>query len=623
MAKIQVLPQFVSDKIAAGEVCERPASVCKELVENSIDAGADKITVEIKNGGIKYIRVTDNGCGIDFEEVETAFFRHATSKLKKIEDLDTLNTMGFRGEALSSICAVSKVEVITKTEDEKEGTYCLLESGKLKSKEHIACNSGTTMIAEDLFANVPARMKFMKKDSTEAGYVADAVGRIALSHPEISFSLINDGKEVFRTTGDGNIKNVVLKIYGIECAKALIDVDCEKNGIKVAGVIGKPEISRGNRSRQTLFVNGRYIKNHVVSKVVEEAYKNAVMKGKFPFFVLGISLSPNLVDVNVHPAKTEVKFAYEKDVYDTVYYAVKNALYAVYEEKRPAPELKDSGYEKVVKSSKPAPSQLVMSFPKSDNRVFSFNEDVKPVNKPNTHTALHFPGNMTKTYLEYTIPPESIDEANTLPESVSEEKIEITEDNKPPVKILGQFFDTYIVFEQGESLFIVDQHAAHERLRFEELVKQKKDKQNFSQVMLDPVVLDLDVNERLLLRENLSFFAEYGFEIEEFGGDSFIVQKTPVITSDKEIEGLVLEILDILKRGKRADTLSLEDRTLDTIACKYAIKANKRLSEREMEDLLLKIEKLCQKGINTCPHGRPFKIEITKQEIEKMFKRIV
>lgn len=616
MANIRVLPQVVADKIAAGEVCERPASVCKELVENSIDAGADKITVEIKNGGIKYIRVTDNGCGISAEDVEVAFLRHATSKIKDIKDLESIRTMGFRGEALSSICAVSKVEVITKTKDSAEGVYALFEGAKLKEKSEIACNDGTTMIVEDLFLNIPARMKFLKKDSTEGGYVADCLSRIALSRPDISISLISDDKEIFKTSGDGNLKNTILKIYGIECAKALIDVECERGGIKVKGVVGKPEIARGNRTRQTIFVNDRYIKNHVISKVVEDAYKNSLMVGKFPFFVLGIEISPELVDVNVHPAKTEIKFAFEKEVYDIVHYAVKNAIYAENEEVKVKEhtEKEEKRQAEFKATEKPSFSQLSMSFPQ--RRAFSFEESRKPssvqLGKPINQNI----EKITEKYLEYTVPPTEF-------KAKEPEKIEITEEKNEKFKIIGQFFETYIAYEKKESIFLIDQHAAHERLRFEELLKQKRENNSFSQVLLDPVILDLDVQEKLLLNENLDFFAEYGFEIGEFGGDSFIVQKTPVIASDKEIENLVLEILDILKRGKKTDILSVEERTLDTIACKYAIKANKHLSEREMEDLILRTDNLFEKGISTCPHGRPIRIELSKQEIEKMFKRIV
>ena len=312
MANIKILPQSIADKIAAGEVAERPSAVVKELVENSIDAGATQITVEIKNGGISYISVEDNGCGIPFDEAEFAFVRHATSKLRDIDDLFCIQTMGFRGEALASICAVSDVEVITKEQSADIGARLVLRHGEVVTKEEIACNSGTVMLVENLFASVPARMKFLKKDATEAGYVTDVLSRIALSKPNISFRYISDGKEIFSTLGDGNLKNAILNIYGIDHAKGVIEVDYIEHGVKVSGVIGKAELSRGNRTRQTLFVNGRYIKNHVVSKIVEEAYRNELMTGRFPFFVLDIGLSPELVDVNVHPAKTEIKFANEK-----------------------------------------------------------------------------------------------------------------------------------------------------------------------------------------------------------------------------------------------------------------------------------------------------------------------
>ena len=549
MADIRVLPQSVADKIAAGEVCERPASVCKELVENSIDAGADKITVEIKNGGIKYIRVTDNGCGIEPEFAETAFLRHATSKLEKIEDLDSLDTMGFRGEALASICAVSKVEVITKTKSSEMGTHLVMEGGKPSEKDEIACTDGTTMIVEDLFLNIPARMKFMKKDSTEAGYVAYVLGRIALSKPSVSIELISDGKEIFKTTGDGDIKNAVLKIYGIECARALLDVNYEKNGMTIKGVIGKLEISRGNRTRQTLFVNERYIKNHVVSKIVEEAYKNAVMVGKFPFFVLGIYLSPSLVDVNVHPAKTEVKFAYEKEVFDAVYYATRAALYSE-EENKPVIN-KNLSYDKKVDDNftVPQPVQLSMNF--TDKKVNSFKEpkiqkDFSSNTKPDDMIKI------TEKFLEYTIPPEK------EPEKIIEEKvvevakpektevIEICENEVVPKKIIGQLFDTYILYEQKDSFYLVDQHAAHERMRFEMLLKQRKENKSFSQNLLVPVVIDFDPSEKLIVKENIEFFKSYGFEIEEFGQDSFVVQSTPYIGSDKEIISLVFEFIEML-----------------------------------------------------------------------------
>ena len=460
MPRINVLPKNIADLIAAGEVVERPSSVIKEFVENSIDAGATNIVVEIKNGGKTYIRVTDNGCGIDREDVKKAFISHATSKITNIEDLDAISTLGFRGEALASVCAVSRVELLTATPDSDFGTRYVIEGGEEILLDDAGCPVGTTIIVRDLFYNIPARMKFMKKDSTEAGYVADAIGRIALSKPHISFCFISDEKEIFRTSGDGNIKNAILNIYGIECARALIEVDAEKNGIKVKGVIGKPEISRGNRTRQTLFVNERYIKNHVVSKVVEEAYKNSVMVGKFPFFVLGIYLSPALVDVNVHPAKTEIKFACEKDVYDTVHFAVKNALYSETEEKEINIKAQDDGYGRVVKKPEPTFSQLSMSFSESKKPVLPYTEPIKPFNEK-------ISANVTEKYLEYTIPPKEFSNNECIQIEEVIPVVEICEEEKVPVKIIGQLFNTYIIFEQGESLFLVDQHAAHERILYE------------------------------------------------------------------------------------------------------------------------------------------------------------
>lgn len=676
MAEIRVLPQNVADKIAAGEVCERPASVCKELLENSIDAGADKITVEIKNGGIKYIRVTDNGCGIEGEFAETAFLRHATSKLRQIDDLDGLETMGFRGEALASICAVARVELISKTKEAELGVYLVMEGGKPSEKTEIACADGTTLIVEDLFSNIPARMKFMKKDSTEAGYVADVIGRIALSRPDISIELISDGKEVFKTIGDGDISNTVLKIYGIECAKALCRVDYERDGIKIKGVVGKPEISRGNRTRQTLFVNERYVKNHVVSKIVEEAYKNAVMTGRFPFFVIGIYVSPKLVDVNVHPAKTEVKFAYEKEVYDAVYYAVKAALYTddgangLKYAKRDALKNGEGISDKTDKTDKttshsfipPAPVQMSMSFRKIGGSVLK----ETPVTKQeynNLKSEIPSAGDMknfTEKYIEYTTPPaelekqtkeienrakdieisgtseaaentENIENVENI-ENIEQEKIEIECGERAEKKILGQVFDTYIIYQQGESVFFVDQHAAHERARFEMLLEQKRKSRIFSQKLLVPIVLDLDPAERMIVTDNAEFFEEYGFETGDFGGGSIVIQSAPAIGSDrsnrtdrydKEIKSLVFEIIDILKNEKKGSRLTQEERTLDTIACKYAIKANKKLTLPETESLLEEVEALEKRGITTCPHGRPIKTEITKYEMEKMFKRIV
>lgn len=633
MSKIQVLPQAIADKIAAGEVAERPSAVVKELVENSIDAGADRITVEIKNGGVKYIRVEDNGKGIPGDELEFAFLRHATSKLREIEDLYTLRTMGFRGEALASICAVSDVEVITKTEEAEEGTYMTLKHGVPSDKECIACNKGTTMIVENLFANIPARMKFLKKDSTESGYVSDVLERIALSNPEIAFRLISDGKEQFSTMGDGQLKNTILNIYGIECAKGILEVNHTEHGVSVTGVVGKPELARGNRARQTLIVNGRYIKNHVVSKVVEEAFKNTMMVGRFPFFVLNIDLSPELVDVNVHPAKTEIKFANEKEIYEIVHRAVKNALYSR-ENTVPKAEKEPERKEEYVFDRK-----------EPTNQRFSFNLNTKPASggftpveqpqKPN-------PG-LVREFLQNTIPvraeEKTVDSQYVLHDSLfdAEDKKEapVSESEKTEseqmfdsnvleeIKIAGQVFDTYVIIEHGDEMFMIDQHAAHERKRFEKLKEDYKNRAICGQLLLAPIVLDVDSVEIQVVRDHAETFKNMGFAIDEFGARSVIIRETPLIADDDEIKDTVLEIISILRDGRPSSLLDFEERALDMIACKYAIKAHKKLSMIEMEAVVKDVYELETQGITTCPHGRPIKISFTKKSIEKLFGRIV
>ena len=603
MAEIKVLPQNIADKIAAGEVAERPSAVVKELVENSIDAGADSIQVEIENGGVKCIRVTDNGCGIHNSQVETAFLRHATSKLRDIEDLYSMSTMGFRGEALSSICAVANVRIITRSKDEEEGTLMELSHGIPSPKESIACNVGTIMEVSDLFENIPARMKFLKKDSTEAGYVADVLGRIAMAMPNISFKYICDGAEIFQTSGDGNLKNAILNIYGLEYAKGLIDVDYEKDGVRVTGVCGKSDLARGNRTRQTLFVNGRYIKNHVIAKVAEEAYRNSIMVGKFPFFVLNISLSPSLVDVNVHPAKTEIKIADEKRVYDIVYGAVSNALMGSVKEE-PKKEMPIPERENFTENA--SVSQLKMKIPAFSQRQ---REEI--------------PTQTVEKFIEYTTPQKT---ENVFHE---EEKIEDVFDfidekeEEIPYKIIGQAFDTYVIYQQGDKIYFIDQHAAHERFRFENLLADYKAKKKFGQMLLIPVVMNLTAGEMDVFKENKETIADFGFEAEEFGKDGIIIRQSPITSGDDKIRDLMTEMLDGFSGGFKNSVWEYEEKMIDMISCKYAIKANKKLSGEEMDDIVRKTLELEKKGKATCPHGRPIKIEFSKQEVEKMFKRIV
>ncbi len=612
MAEIRILPQDVADKIAAGEVAERPSAVVKELVENSIDAGADRITVEIRNGGMKHIRIEDNGTGIPSDEVEFAFVRHATSKLREIDDLFSIETMGFRGEALASICAVSDVEVITKTQSQEEGTYMVLNHGMVVKKEPIACNQGTVMVVQNLFASVPARMKFMKKDATEAGYVEDVLGRIALSRPEIAFRYICDGKEIFSTSGDGQLKNAILNIYGIGHAKGILEVNHSEHGVKVYGVVGKSELAKGNRKSQTLFVNGRYIKNHVVSKVVEEAYRNILMTGRFPFFVLNIDLAPELVDVNVHPAKTEIKFANEKEIYEIAYRGVKNALYTREQEQ-------DDTKTQIINSFPEREAQPVIKNYDYESKALKIEEQRQIAD----FMANTIPETTDKAGFYFRSPSfESVpkeEKQYQMPEEKEEQIIE----EKVFSKIVGQVFDTYVIIEKNNEMFMIDQHAAHERKRFESLRRDYLEKRAFGQVLLVPIVMEIDGSDRQVINDNAEMLESMGFKVEEFGGNSVIIRETPILADEVEIKALLLEIVAILGEGRQSGLLSFEERMLDTISCKYAIKANKKLSIPEMQKIIEDVEELERQGITTCPHGRPIKISFTKREIEKMFKRIV
>lgn len=630
MAKIKVLPQAVADKIAAGEVAERPAAVVKELVENSIDAGADRICVEIKKGGVAYISVEDNGKGIPYDEVEYAFVRHATSKLREIDDLFSIETMGFRGEALASICAVADVEVITKEKDAVEGAHVVVNHGVVSQKETIACNTGTVMVVENLFASVPARMKFLKKDSTEAGYVEDVLSRIALSKPEIAFKYICDGKEVFSTSGDGQLKNAILNIYGIDHAKGVLEVDHTEHGVTIKGVVGKAELARGNRARQTLFVNGRYIKNHVVSKVVEEAYRNVVMIGKFPFFVLDIQLAPQLVDVNVHPAKTEIKFANEKEIYDIVYHGVKNAIY----QRTEIPQREERGVENIQPNVQFQPAVKNQENPRGETVdrgiVAEFLKNTMPqgggmVFKESTSDFVFDRGqakpesSAEKTFEYTTI--DKTEKADADKKDVIEEQL--IGDVKKEVRIVGQVFDTYVIASCEDEMFLIDQHAAHERKRFEMLKKDYQDRGVSGQRLLAPIVLEVDSGELEIIRDNRETFEKIGFDIQEFGKNSALVYETPFISDEEDIKALALEVITVMGDSRSVGILSFEERVLDTISCKYAIKANKKLSMLEMEALVKDVEELESAGITTCPHGRPIKVKFTKREIEKLFKRIV
>ncbi len=712
MGVIHVLDTELSNKIAAGEVVERPASVVKELVENSIDAGATTITVEINNGGVSYIRVSDNGKGMSAEDAKICFLRHATSKIQTDADLDAIYTLGFRGEALSSIGAVARVSLYTKQAD-GDGICVTCCGGEILSSSEAGIPDGTSVIVENLFYNTPARQKFLKKDATEAGYITDIITRFIFAHPEISFKLIVGGKEKLFSPGDNNLKNSVYTAYGKDYANGMLEVDYSANGIRVTGLVGKGNVCRPNRNYQSFFVNGRYIRSAMIFRAVEDAYKNQIMIGKFPVAVLNIEISPELMDINVHPTKLEVKFANEKDVRNAVYYGVKNALYALpnvpeisrvdeatgevlfeagesgkqvdlsdmvknlpenvreYPKREPAAQgvKKEVPTVKVPQkisftldeeettyiSEKPSTVQKPQEKPadKKPTEKFVFEEEKdEPANKPIIRDEFG---------IEYAGEPRSIAERyeylnrlgngrfhfSDASAETKEKKEEIATDNTDAVipeiqpteetavevkeeeenifmdeyfRIAGQIFDTYILVEKDEKLLMVDQHAAHERLQYEELKREIASKQVMSQFLLEPVIVRLTPTELAAYDEAVDMLYNMGFETEAFGENDIIVRGVPGELEAGEIEELLIELVTNAANAKHEIMTEKYERMLYTIACKSAIKANHRLSESEMEALVRNVFRL--KNINTCPHGRPIIISMSKKEIEKEFKRI-
>ena len=622
MGKINLLDSEISNKIAAGEVVERPASVVKELVENSIDAGATRITVEIKNGGNTYIKVSDNGSGMEKDDATVAFLRHATSKIKAAEDLDAIYTLGFRGEALSSIGAVSKIDLYTKRAEDETGTHTICEGGDIVSAEDAGIPNGTTFIVRNLFYNVPARMKFLKKDATEAAYISDIMTRFILAHPEIAFTFISNAKPLLSSQGDGKLENCVYAVYGKDYATAMLSVDFKSEHVTVKGLTGKGNTARPNRSYQSFFVNGRYIKSPLVMRAVEEAYKNQVMIGKFPVSVLNIEINPQMIDINVHPTKLEVKFSDENEVYRAVYNAVKEALYRIVD----IPE---------IKREKPASNFLrdTVSVAKEQIEIKPQVEvkpqiEVKP--QPKVEVKKEIPKVSAPQFFERTFEKKEepikvykpvIEEVKKEPviEEVEERPV-IKEEKNIEFKLVGQVFDTYIIIEQDNKMMIIDQHAAHERLKYEELKKEIETSKVYSQSMVVPVVANLTSGEMAIFKDNTEFIASLGFEAEEFDENSVIIRAVPASQTD-EVENLFIEIVSQLGEQRREVISDKRQRLLYTIACKAAIKANHRLSENEQKELVKKVLEL--ENINTCPHGRPIIVSMSKTEIEKEFKRIV
>lgn len=612
MAKINKLPKHMADLIAAGEVVERPASVVKELMENAVDAGAAAITVEIQHGGISYIRVTDDGCGIEREDVKTAFVSHATSKIKSAEDLNAILTLGFRGEALPSIAAVSKVNMITKTATEEMGTSLTIEGGIITDFSDAGCAVGTTMIVRELFYNTPARMKFLKKDVSEGNYVSAAVEKLALSHPEISFRFIRDGKQVFTTNGDGNLQNVCFSAFGKDFSNGLLEVNSAVGNVSVRGLVTPPFNCRGSRGMQYFFVNGRSVKNGTITAAFENAYKNSVMVGKFPGGVLFIELPPALVDVNVHPSKIEVRFSDERAIFDAVYHSVKSALSENTSLKQAVlPEKKPSFSELFAKPQQDFKQTTVEEHIAYTEKVLkplsAFDEVLNDVKSP-------YVAEVDEDPIKIEFPIVEVPKA-PISQPVIEEKPTVKEDE---LRLIGEAYKTYIFIEFNGKLCVIDKHAAHERILFNQL---KKNEQNSgSQLLLAPVTVTLGKEEYVAVTENLETILSAGFEVEDFGNGTVIVRSCPIDLDDREIAPLIDEIAQYLVKNRRDITNEHLDWIYHNVACRSAIKAGDNNSTAEL--LALAKSVVNDNDVRFCPHGRPVMIEISKYELEKQFGRV-
>ncbi len=628
MAKIQVLDSGTIDKIAAGEVVERPSSVVKELVENAVDAGSGAVTVEIKDGGIGFIRVTDNGSGIEAAQVRNAFLRHATSKITSADDLHSVKSLGFRGEALSSIGAVAKVELITKTRDALTGVRYLSEGAEEKEFSEIGAPDGTTIIVRNLFFNTPVRRKFLKQPQTEGSYIVDLMEHMALSRPDVSFKLIVNNQVKFHTSGNGELKEVIYRIFGREIAENLVPVNVETEGIGISGYLGKPILNRSNRNFENYYINGRYIKSNLLAKAIEEGYSQYLMQHKFPFTVLHFTVDTALVDVNVHPTKMDVRFTQSDMIYKFVSEAVADSL----KQREMIPQVVEADKPQDVEEEKvsvPEPFENVRS------KQFQVMEEHKyEAEKPKMQDFMHNPvwnrvfgnANPTKNIKNEDIHSNIIKKETAVivekPVQMDffEEKM-LTKENREEYKILGQIFDTYWLLAFQDKLFIIDQHAAHEKVKFERLVKQFKEKTIVTQSLNPPIVVTLSAKEEEVLKEHLHVFERLGFEIEEFGGNEYALRGVPTDLYGCNERELFLAVLDELIEGPLYKNLTVVEEKLASMACKAAVKGNNSLSAAEMETLI--DELLTLENPYNCPHGRPTIISMSKYEIEKKFKRIV
>ena len=684
MPHIQVLDQVTIDKIAAGEVIERPASIVKELVENAIDAGADSVTVEIRDGGIDFIRVTDNGCGIPHDEVRSAFLRHSTSKIRSVEDLMHISSLGFRGEALSSIAAVTRTELITKTGDCEFGTRYVIEGGKEVSLEETGAPDGTTFLVHQLFYNVPARRKFLKTPMTEAGHVQDLLMHLALSHPEVAFLFKNNNQEKLRTSGNGKLKDVIYNIYGRDIAANLLEIDYEKSGLRITGYLGKPVITRGNRNFENFFVNGRYVKSPMISKSLEDAYKDFTMQHKFPFAVLHFHVDGETIDVNVHPTKMELRFQRQQDVYNTVFEGVHRRLLEpelIQRAEVPEPVQpegpgsaaqgrtgqKESPF--LLRPRNTAADAFVSADVKPGAAPLPAPEAVQPPAQEEVHDEDYFIRKMRErvtAYHERMSSAEVADrsgiyrpetQADRIRETVKygtdkvqepgdeinrEEKADSTAEVPPQkpqqldlfeenflkrdvraeYRLIGQVFDTYWLVQFQDSLYIIDQHAAHERVLYERTLKGMKTREFTSQYLSPPIILTLSMQEARLLEEHMDRFTRIGFEIEPFGPEEYAVRAVPDNLFGIAKKELLMEMIDDLSDGLNTSmTPDLIDEKVASMSCKAAVKGNNRLSAQEVDALIGEL--LTLDNPYHCPHGRPTIIAMTKKELEKKFKRIV
>ena len=691
MPHIHVLDQVTIDKIAAGEVIERPASIVKELVENAIDAGATSVTVEIKDGGISLIRIMDNGCGIPHEEVRSAFLRHSTSKISSVEDLAHISSLGFRGEALSSIAAVTQTELITKTEEEELGTRYVIEGGKEISIEETGAPDGTTFLVRQLFYNVPARRKFLKTPMTEAGHVQDLLMHLALSHPEVAFIFLNNGQEKLRTSGSGKLKDVIYNVYGRDVAANLLDIDYEKGGLRITGYLGKPVITRGNRNFENFFVNGRYVKSPMISKSLEDAYRDFTMQHKFPFAVLHFHVDGEQIDVNVHPTKMELRFQRQQDVYNTVFEGVHRRLLEpelIQQAEVPDPVASDAKEGAEARTAKESPFLLKPRTPgnvpagarpvsrpavpdagKPENSDASESPVVQPAagvaarsgeknaasqkSKEEVRDEDYFIRKMRERVMAYhnrassaevsdksgiyrqeeqadRIREVAVYNAQPAEEAVQPkpQQLDLFEENflkrdvRAEYKLIGQVFDTYWLVQYQDSLYIIDQHAAHERVLYERTLKGMKTREFTSQYLSPPIILSLSMQEAELLKENMDRFARIGFEIEPFGGEEYAVRAVPDNLFGIAKKELLMEMIDDLADGISSSmTPELIDEKVASMSCKAAVKGNNRLSAQEVNALIGEL--LTLDNPYHCPHGRPTIIAMTKRELEKKFKRIV